>query len=360
MQNPTFGGVVFGEPGAAIVPLQVPVIAETAFAAIAYQDEVIQRRTGIGRGTMALDPEALQNQTATANQNAKDAGYSQVELVARNMAEWGWKKVFRKLMRLMIKHQDNPRVLMINGKPKEIDPRYWNADMDVTINVGLGTGSRDRDMAMLQVVQANQKALVDYAGMSGNPELALDMLPKVLNGMRKMAEAAGIKDVDLFYPEITPEQLEALKQQMQAKAGQPSPEMQLEQAKLQISRETEQMKAQANVQKEAAQMEADLSTEQQKQQFERERADREMQLEFMKLNQARELKLLELGLKSRENGEVVSGEDVRNEAFTSTLERLTQMVEHMARSSSAPKRRDIIRDHTGRAIGAVEVPMTEQ
>jgi hypothetical protein len=50
---------------------------------------------------MALDPEVLQNQSATANQNAENASRSQPEMIARNMAEFGWSKVGRKLLRLM-------------------------------------------------------------------------------------------------------------------------------------------------------------------------------------------------------------------------------------------------------------------
>ena len=58
---------------------------------------------------MALDPETLQNQTATAVQAGRDAAYSQIELVARNQAELGWKRVFKKILNLEIKHRDKPQ-----------------------------------------------------------------------------------------------------------------------------------------------------------------------------------------------------------------------------------------------------------
>ena len=102
-------------------------------------DMVISKRTGVSRTTMALDPEALQNQTATAVQNQRDAGYSQIELVARNMAELGWKRVFKAVLKLIVKHQDRPRIIRLRDKFVEMDPRVWNSSMDCTINVGLGT-----------------------------------------------------------------------------------------------------------------------------------------------------------------------------------------------------------------------------
>jgi hypothetical protein len=307
LQNPTFGGTVIGDIGTAITDLTVPYIGDKALMGITYMDEVIQKRTGVGRQSMALDPEVLQNQTAEANRNNKDAAYSQVELVARNMAEWGWSKVFRKLLKLMIKHQTTPRKLMIKGQEREIDPRHWNADMDVTINVGLGTGSRDRDMSMLRVVLADQFALADRFLGTGATDDAIDMLPRILRTMGKIAESAGLRNPEDFYPEYTEEKVTKLKQLAAEKAQQPDPQIevekakieaqgQLEQQKLLANAEAEKMKAQGNAVKEQAQLEADLQTkeadrqnalmlEQSKQQFEREKLQADYQFRTWETSQ---------------------------------------------------------------------------
>ena len=55
----------------------MPFFAEHALKGIDYLNQVMERRTGVSRTTMALDPEALQNQTATASQLAHDSAYSQ-------------------------------------------------------------------------------------------------------------------------------------------------------------------------------------------------------------------------------------------------------------------------------------------
>ena len=57
--SPSFGGAVFGDIGSSVTPLTVPFVANHAYDAINYQDQVIERRTGVSRTTMALDPDAL-------------------------------------------------------------------------------------------------------------------------------------------------------------------------------------------------------------------------------------------------------------------------------------------------------------
>lgn len=292
--NPTFGGVVFGDANSEIKDLTIPFVASHAFDAIAYQDEVIQRRTGVGRRQMALDGDVLQNQTATADQNDRDASYSQVELIARNMAEWGWKKVFRKLLRLMIKHQDKSRDLMVNGKPVKIDPRHWNADMDVTINVGLGTGSRDRDLAMLGRILQTQQIMIDRFMAAGAAEEAIDMLPKILQTMVKMAESAGIKNPEEYYPDYDQDKIAQLKQLAQQKAQQGDPKVAAEQAKTQMDMQAKDAQAQrdheyrmAQAQANAAQKIAQINADKE---IRRYQIDGEMELKRRQLVDEIELK----------------------------------------------------------------------
>ena len=245
LDNPVFGGTIFGGPDAQIEALDVLYIGDKTLAALAYADEVRQQRTGVGRQSMALDPDVLQNQTAAAVHDQHDAQYSQVEQYARNMAA-GWKKVFRKLLRLMIKNQDYARKIMVNGKQSVVDPRYWNADMDVTINVGLGTGSRDRDLAMLGQVLQSQLMLADRFMGAGDFDDAIDMLPKIVETMTKMAESAGIRNPEDFYPQFTAEKVQQLKMFAQQRASQPDPKMQIEQMKAQTAMQIQASEQQSN------------------------------------------------------------------------------------------------------------------
>lgn len=288
--SPTFGGAIMGEPGSSVTNLEIPFVAGEAYRAMEYQDQVIERRTGVSRSSMALDPEALQNQTATAVQNGRDAAYSQIELVARNQAELGWKKVFRKILRLEIKHQDQARQIRMRGKAVQIDPRVWDADMDITINVGLGTGSRDRDLAMLQSVLQGQMMLTQNFAQSGFPDKAADMVPFIMTTLVKSAEAAGIKSPEQFYPEIGEEEIAAAKEKIKQMQSQPDPKLQLEQERAKSDMQIQQAKTQADAQNAAQKMQIDGAMQERKLQAEAIRGEQEIALK-------REQLVMEMGLK---------------------------------------------------------------
>lgn len=315
---PKFGGTVWRKKGAEpIAPVPIPFIGDKALLGLQHFDNVREMRTGVSRATMALDPEALQNQTATANQNQKDSAYSQIELIARNQAELGWRRVFRQILKLIVKHQDRPRTIRLRDEWVDMDPRSWNANMDVTINIGLGTGSRDRDMAMLNQILNVQIAMTDRLAQGGFAAQALDMVPKINTTAIKLAESAGIRNPEQFFLEIKPEQLE----QMKAKAEQPpvDPKIELEKQKLQLDAQVKQadmqmrgqelqakaaMDAQADERKaqiESVQAQADIATQDRKMQAEMAMAERKFQLEASLAQQQfeldRELKMMDAQMK---------------------------------------------------------------
>lgn len=369
LDNPVFGQTVFGDQGTTITDLPVPFIGDKALLGLSHFDEVRQARTGVGRQSMALDPEALQNQTAEASRNNRDASYSQVELVARNMAEWGWSKVFRKLMRLMIKHQEYPRQVMLNSKKQlTIDPRFWNADMNVTINVGLGTGSRDRDLAMLQNVLQSQLLLADRFMAAGAVDDAIDMLPLIIQTMEKMAESAGIKNPEDYYPEYAEEKVAQLKQMAAERAKQPPPEVVKEQAKIAATKEIEEMKAQGNAAKEKLQLDADLQTGEQDRQnaiiIEQVKQEAEDRRFFAKLEQERFLALMQHSTQEiEEDGEPdAEGKPTKNKVrvvdnsaiVMDGISKLGEAIAAMGANLNAPT--EVVRDpQTGKVVGTRKV-----
>jgi hypothetical protein len=42
------------------------------------------------------------------------------------------------LLKLVVANQDAPRMIRLRNEFVEMDPRGWNANMDVTVNTGLG------------------------------------------------------------------------------------------------------------------------------------------------------------------------------------------------------------------------------
>jgi len=304
MKAPVFGGTVWLNNKAQLPPqvLPVPFIGDKALLGLEHFDQVTEKRTGVSRSTMALDPETLQNQTATANQNQRDAAYSQIELIARNQAELGWRRVFKQILRLVVKHQDRPRVIRLRDTWVEMDPRFWNANMDATINVGLGTGSRDRDMAMLNNILNTQTGIAQQFATGGFMEEAIDMVPKIVKTATKLAESSGLRNPDEYYPDIDDQKLAQMKQAAAQRAQQPDPKVQIEQQKLGFEVEKSKVEMQMDAQKN----EQDIMLQREKMQGElmlkREQLVAEMQLKREQLAAEmalkRDLSMQEMQIKS--------------------------------------------------------------
>lgn len=265
----------------------IPFIGDKAMMGLEYADQVIERRTGVSRSTMALDPEALQNQTATAVQASRDSAYSKIELIARNMAQ-GWADVFGCILKLAHKHySDETRSIRVNNKWRDGRPGNWNPEMSAIINTGLGAGSRDRDMAMLSMVNQGQQALAAALAQYGLTEKALQLLPMIRETSVKIAESAGLRNADSYYPDFPEQELAGYAQMMR---NQPDPAAEAQQQKMQM----EMAKSQAGMQAKAqqAQMDAQIKRENNRMEIdlEREQILREIALKREQLDAELRLK----------------------------------------------------------------------
>jgi hypothetical protein len=288
---------VDGDPNAACADKTVAFIGNHVMAGLQYLDTQIETRTGVSRSTMALDLEALQNQSATAVNAAQSAAYAKIELIARNLAEMGFKRLFKALLKLIVQYQDRPKTIRLRNKWVEIDPRAWNADMDVIVNTGLGSGSRERDLMALGQISAKQEAII----AQGGPANPIADMSKYASTLRRMVEAAGIRNPDDYFGEVTPEQAQQLAQQQQL---QPDPKAQEAQARIQL----EQQKAQADMQMRQQEAQADLELQRQKGEAELQLTRERMQMEFQNkreqaafdLQHKREVAALDAQLKREE------------------------------------------------------------
>jgi hypothetical protein len=166
-----------------------------------YMDQIQQKRTGVTQASQGLDPNILQNTTATAVAMMQNAGAARIELIARIFAETGIKDLFRNILHLVCKYQDKERIIRLRGKFVAIDPREWSNEYDLSINVGLGTGSKEQQMAMIAMILDKQERIIQQYGPA-NPLVSVGQYRSTLG---KMIEAAGFKDSSEFFREITPE-----------------------------------------------------------------------------------------------------------------------------------------------------------
>jgi hypothetical protein len=283
-----FGQVHFVKQPGTITWQVVPFVADKAFGAIDYFDSVLEQRTGISRASMGLDPDILQNTTATASTIQQAARNSKIELYCRNMAKNGMRRLFQCLLALLTKHQDGPKMIRLRGKPVEMNPSQWDPDMDVSVNVGLGTGNRETEMGLLQGITQKQEQILLQLG-PGNP---LTGFEEYRYALAKMVEIGGAQNPELFFKEVTPEAMQAFAEQMAQQKDPKTQELemkaQMDQQKaqmdaqfktqeLQQKAEIEKLQAQADIQTQLTKVQAELQMAREKHALERDKMMMEMQ-----------------------------------------------------------------------------------
>lgn len=273
--NPTFGKPIRVTEGTdvrgALGFTQVPFVAQSSFGMLEYMDKEATDRTGISDASGGLPPDALQNVTATASALIEQAGIGQTELMVRTLAR-GLKRVFKGLLKLVIKHQDKPRTVKLRGKWVTYDPRSWSADMDATVNVGLGAGTRERDMMAMQAVMNLQEKLLASLGPANNPFVT----PKnVSNAIEKFVEAIGLPSGDLFFSEPTEDEI---KQMTEAAANKPDPAAEKAKAEMAAKTQKQQQDFQLEQMKLKQQGEIEMARIKQEGDLKRYQIDQELQL----------------------------------------------------------------------------------
>ena len=281
MLTVTPGGVVRVKNPQAITPLSVPLVASQAFPMLAYMDEIQKKRTGVTEASFAIDPNILQNTTATAAAMMQNAGAAKVELIARVFAETGVRDLFKNILHLVCKYQDKERIIRMNGRFVAIDPREWSNEYDISINVGLGTGNREQQMAMTAAILQKQEQVLATMGMN-NPLVSIGQYRSTLG---RFIESAGFKDSNEFFKEVTPEV-----EQMLAQPQQPQPDPSTAALMQQVTAQMEIDRAKAMNEMEIARAKAQAQI-----QLEREKAAANLQLKTAEFQAEAQIKAAKVG-----------------------------------------------------------------
>ncbi len=252
--NNEIGAIVRMRQAGAVQDLAVPFTAGQTLGALQYMDQLVEQKTGVTQN-MALNPDAMQSTTKAAVQASVEAAAGQVEVMVRNLSE-GMRRMFKLLLDLHIKNVDEEQLMRMNGSFVPVDPRVWNADMDVQINVGLGTGREDEKLQALQfALQMQQQVYQQYGPMNG-----LVSLTNIRNTLADTLAAAGVRNAERYFapmsPEVEQQMLQMQQQQQQQMAqGQQDPNaafLQAEQIKAQAKMNSDMMRLQLDAQKAAA------------------------------------------------------------------------------------------------------------
>jgi hypothetical protein len=190
-------------------------------------------------------------------------------------------------------------MVKLGSEWKQIDPRSWNADMDVQVNVMLGSGLTEDKLAMLEAIIAKQEMVMGMLGPS-NP---LTGLMEYRNALGDAISLRGRKDVERYFKPFGPTQAQAMADaaaQAEQNPKPESPEQIIAQAQIQI----EQMRVQREMAIKQAELELKTREINAKLEMDQRKLAMEMEQEMLRIrledDRERDKASQELALKREE------------------------------------------------------------
>ena len=200
-----------------------------------YIDGIRESRAGVSKMSQGMNENALTSHTtATAVNAVMTAAQSRVELVARNFAETGVKDLMINIYKLLYKHQDKERMVMLRNEWVPVRPDVWKDSYDCSVSVALGTGNKDQQMAHLS-------QMLSFAGEAMKGGLPIVSMQNMYNLGSALVKTMGFQNVSDFLTDPAqippqPEEPSEAQMEMQVKSKEldiKAAELQLKQQKIQ-------------------------------------------------------------------------------------------------------------------------------
>jgi len=207
-------------PGTVIMEFKHEFVGAELLPLLGYLDSVKQQRVGPMPAT--LDPDALQSTPEVGVKATVQAASEQLELIARIFAGTGMKQLFKGLLGLLVEHNPKARLVRLRNQYVAVDPKAWDAEMDVSVNVALGTQEK---LGVLVATAAKQEQILTTLGPT-NPLCGIGQLRHTY---ATLLELQGFRDTTKFFSAVP------LDWQPPPQPPQPDPNMVLAQAEMQKS-----------------------------------------------------------------------------------------------------------------------------
>jgi hypothetical protein len=206
--NDDLGAVIRtrGDPRASVSFATTPFAGQAAMPVIELLNDILQRRTGLSDAAKGLDPKALQSSTHIGVEAIINGAQERTELVARVLAETGFKDLFSGLYNEIAEAPNQRRTLRLNGSWTDIDTGTFDASMGVEVNSTLGKGSDAVRMMTLQQIKQDQQLIMQQFGVT-NPVCGIQ---EYLNTITDMLEIANIKNTGRYFKTPSPQVMQAI------------------------------------------------------------------------------------------------------------------------------------------------------
>ena len=223
VRNNELGSIIRVKQNDAVTALAQPPVSEQPLKLLEYLDLIGNRRTGVTEQSKGLDPKAMQSTAKEGVGLLVTGAQERIELVARTLAETGFRDLFKGLLQEIIENPIPERMIRLRGKWTKITPDQYDATMDVEVNPAIGRGSDADRLQMLMGIKQTQEMIIGSQG----PDNPLVSPIEYRNTLTDLLAFGGIKNVSRYFKEVTPEQLQAA---MQAASQKPNAEMVFAQA----------------------------------------------------------------------------------------------------------------------------------
>lgn len=335
-----FNGVIRCRAPGMVQPYNVDFVGQQAFPMVERLDQIKQNRTGLSEASQGLDADALQSSTEVGVRAVIGAALQKIELLARVYAETSITRLFRMILALAVKYQQEPMTILDNGQPFEVDPRAWKADMQVDVDVGLGRGNEEERRNTLLFVLAKQEQVLLQLG----PTNPLCDLSHYQSALADFMALTPYKNTERYFKKPTPADMQALEQKMaaaaQAKSG---GDAQAKMAKVQADAQAKQMKMQADAQQGQMKLQLQAAEGQQDRQLQTAQAQADLHLQAAKTQGEMELQNAKAAAEMRQTMVEIEAEAALKKY---EIDRNTEVAKEQAKAANTDTRlRNPSRDH---------------
>ena len=217
LMNPTIGAPIKNRSEVPIQMLDTPFTGQTLLPLMQYMEMDEETKVGVTKAAQGLDTDAMQSTDKDAVRNTIAMSQGQTELMVRNIIETGLIPIFRRLLKLSMRHMDRNQVIRMKGVVLPISTAGFDPELVAEAQVGLGTTSPEQKVQALGFVLQKQEAIMAQFGMD-NPFTSLS---QIYNTLEELVELSGLYNVGRYFKVVTPEieqQLAAQKQQAMEEA----------------------------------------------------------------------------------------------------------------------------------------------
>ena len=245
---------VRGDVSKALEMLTLPFTGQQAFPLIQYLDQLKEERVGVGRASQGLELEHLQSTSAVGLAASQKSAQARVELVARNIAESGFKPIYKKLLNLALTYMSaEPIMMRLKGQYIPVDPNSFS-DYDVRISLSLDSNNDKRIQTLLALL-GKQEQIIQQFG----PNNPICSVQNYYQTLQRLLQEQGLIDAAAYLR--SPEEMQQMLQQQMQQAQQqqqeekPTPEEII--ANAEVFSTQEKMRQQAEEMRRKMDLEAD-------------------------------------------------------------------------------------------------------